>query len=187
MGLKGKIDSIKEFFKKLISTKKPLDDINGVYLGENHFLHVVNQPANNPEYVSDISGTATSFQSASRYGNIGLIAHNYLSGRYFYELKIGDRVYVMDGFQQRRSYRVTAIHKYQALNPHSSRSNFIDLETGQIQSVKDVFNRIYTGDHHLVLQTCIEKGNIKEWGRLFIMAEPAFSEPVELGDLKPAE
>ena len=172
MVLKGKRNPLRNAIRKLFSSKKPLEDINGVYLGQDHFLRVVNQPSNKPEFVSDISGVVTNFQLASRFGNIGLIAHNYLGGRHFSDLKIGDMVYVMNGFQDKRCYQVTSIHCYQALNPRSSRSNFIDLETREMHSVNEVFKKIYTGEHHLVLQTCIEKGNIKEWGRLFVIAVP---------------
>lgn len=172
MCLKGRRNSVKNALKKLFTSKKPLEEISGVYLGQNRFLRVVNQPNKKPEFVSEISGVATNFQLATRYGNIGLIAHNYLGGRHFCNLKVGDRVYVMDGYQQRRCYQVTSIQQFQALNPRSSRSNFIDLDTRQLFSVNEVFKRIYTGNHHLILQTCIEKGNIKEWGRLFVIAEP---------------
>jgi len=158
--------------KGFFSPKKPIEDVNGIYFGDNRYLRVVNQPGGKPEYVSDISGVATNFQLASRYGNIGLIAHNHLGGRHFCDLKIGDVVYVMNGVRQTRRYKVTSIHQYQALNPRSPRSNFIDLETRQTFSASEVFKHIYTGNHHLILQTCIEKGNIKEWGRLFIVAEP---------------
>jgi hypothetical protein len=166
------------FFKKIIqrfTAKKPLDDVNGVFFGENHFLRVVNQPSGKPEYISDVSNAVTSFQLAENYGNIGLLAHNYLSGRYFNDLKIGDRIYTMNGFRQQRIYKVTGIRRFQALNPRSSRSDFIDLDSGQRCTVNDVFRQIYTGDHHLTLQTCIQNSGDREWGRLFILAEPIYT------------
>jgi hypothetical protein len=146
--------------KNLFSSKEPLAGINGVYLGENRFLRVINQPEGKPEYVSSMSGIATNFQLASNYGNIGLIAHNYLGGRYFEQMKIGQIIYVMNGNRQHQEYRVTRIYRFQALNPRSTRSDFIDLDTQQRRTVSDVFKQIYTGNHHLVLQTCIEKGII---------------------------
>lgn len=162
-----------DFANKFKSSKLPFEDISGIYLGNDRYLRVTAQPQGKPEYVSNVSGVATHFQLASRYGTIGLLAHNYLGGRYFLDLKLGDAIFVMDGHRRSRCYRVTKTHQYQALDPRNPRSHFIDLETRQVHSAKDVFQRIYTGSHHLVLQTCIQKGYIKEWGRLFIIAEPA--------------
>ena len=135
-------------------------------------MRVVDQPSGRPEFVSSISGVATNFQLAARYGNIGLIAHNYLAGRHFSELNIGDPVYVMDGHGHKKPYQVREMLQYQALDPHNVRSNFRDLETEKIFTVSDVFRRIYMGQHHLILQTCIKKGNNDEWGRCFILAYP---------------
>ncbi len=174
MKRKEKTRPLSKILEKLFRSKQPIEDVSGVYLGEDRFLRVVAQPSGRPEYVSEITGVATNFQLAARYGNIGLIAHNYLGGKYFGDLKVGDRLYVFNGRRQRQRYRVSQILRYQALTPRSPRSDFIDLDTRRLHSVSDVFRRIYTGQHHLVLQTCIERGTIKEWGRLFIIAEPDF-------------
>src|SRR4030042_5091203 len=108
--------------KSLFSSKRPLEDVSGVYLGNNRYLRVVQQPGGRPEYVSGISGVATSFQLASRYGTIGLIAHNYLGGRFFLDLKEGDVVHVLDARGRARRYQVTNIRQFQALEPRSPRS-----------------------------------------------------------------
>jgi hypothetical protein len=167
------IKSIKAFF----SSKKPLEDVSGVYLGDNRYLRIVQQPRGRPEFVSGMSGVATSFQLASQYGTIGLIAHNFLGGKFFLESKVGDEIHVLDGWGRSRCYRVISIRQFQALEPRSPRSQFIDLETYQTSSASEVFKEIYTGEHHLVLQTCIEKGQIKEWGRQFVIAEPVNNQP----------
>jgi len=172
-GLKTLVQKVVRRF----TAKKPLADINGVFFGGNHFLRVVNQPDGKPEYVSDVSNAVTSFQLASKYGNIGLIAHNYLSGQYFGELKLGDHIYTMNGFRQQRIYQVTGIRRFQALNPRSARSDFIDLDTRQRLTVNDVFRQIYTGEHHLILQTCIQNNGDQEWGRLFVIAQPIYTIP----------
>jgi hypothetical protein len=161
-----------ERIRKAFAPKRTFGDVSGVYLGNERYLRVIQQPAGKPEYVSSISGVATHFQLAERHGNIGLLAHNYLGGRYFLDLKIGDDIYLMDGHRRTMRYRVARMYHYQALDPRSPRSQFIDLETRQVNSASDVFKRVYTGSHHLVLQTCIQKGYIKEWGRVFIIAEP---------------
>ncbi len=154
------------------AAKKPIKIVSGVYFGKDRFLRVVDQPADKPGYVSSISNTATNFQLAARYGNIGLIAHNYLGGRLFNDLEIGDKIYVMDGFGHKKDYRVIEMLRYQAVNPRSTRSNFISLENKKLYTATDVFKRVYTGKHHLVLQTCIRKGRNQEWGRIFIIAQP---------------
>lgn len=164
---------IKRLLEKITVPKRLIEDVSGVYLGKNRFMRVVSQPAGKPEFVSSISGVATRFELPSRYGNIGLIAHNYLSGKHFLELKQGDSLFVMDGFGRSRRYQVTTVRRYQALQPRSPRSNFIDLDTQEFCSASEVFKRVYMGDHRLVLQTCIERGNIEEWGRFFVIAEPA--------------
>ncbi|MCD6577112.1 MAG: sortase [Anaerolineaceae bacterium] len=154
------------------AAKKPIEAISGAYFGKNRFLRVIEQPHGRPGYVSSISNTATNFQLAARYGNIGLVAHNYLGGRIFNDLEIGDEVYLMDGYGRRKRYRVVETLRYQAVNPRSTRSNFINLKNKQLCSASDVFKRVYTGKHHLVLQTCIKKGKNEEWGRIFIIAHP---------------
>ena len=156
--------------KKL--AKRSFDSINGVYFGKNRFLRVINQPSGRPEYVSNISNTATNFELAARYGNIGLIAHNYLGGRLFHDLHVGDPIYVMDGYGRKKNYQVSEMISYQAVSPRSTRSNFINLKTNQLCTASDVFKRVYTGKHRLVLQTCIKKGSNQEWGRMFVIARP---------------
>ena len=164
--------SKKEIREQRKAAKKPIEGISGVYFGKNRFLRVVDQPTGNPGYVSSISNTATNFGLAARYGNIGLVAHNYLGGRLFKEVEIGDDIFIMDGFGGKRNYRVIEMLRYQAVNPRSTRSNFINLESKQLCTATDVFKRVYTGKHHLVLQTCIKKGKNEEWGRIFIIAQP---------------
>ena len=163
---------LSERIRKALAPKKSFGDVSGIYLGDERYLRVVPQPEGKPEYVSSISGVATHFQLAQRHGNIGLLAHNYLGGRYFLDLKVGDDVFLMDGHRRTMRYRVARMYHYQALDPRNPRSQFIDLENQQVYSASDVFKRVYTGSHHLVLQTCIQKGYIKEWGRVFIIAEP---------------
>lgn len=164
--------SKKEIREQRKAAKKPIEGLSGVYFGKNRFLRVVDQPTGKPGFVSSISNTATNFQLAARYGTIGLVAHNYLGGRLFKEVEIGDDIFLMDGFGRKRNYRVSEMLRYQAVNPRSTRSNFINLENKQLYTATDVFKRVYTGKHHLVLQTCIKRGKNEEWGRIFIIAQP---------------
>ena len=154
------------------SSKRYMEGIRGIYLGKDRYLRVVDQPQANPAFVSNISNTATNFRLAEKYGNIGLIAHNYLGGRHFHEIQVGDEIHVMDGYGQRRSYKVKELLNYQAVNPRSVRSDFINLDDKKMYTATDVFKRVYKGKHHLVLQTCIKKGQNEEWGRKFVIAYP---------------
>jgi hypothetical protein len=168
----GEKSSRKVKREKKKQEKRLIREISGVYFGKNRFLRVVNQPSSSPAYVSNISNTATNFRLASKYGNIGLIAHNYLGGRLFHDLEVGDNVHIMDGFGRKKIYQIKEMLRYQAVDPRNVRSNFIDLDSNKLCSANDVFKRVYKGKHHLVLQTCIKKGKNEEWGRKFIIAYP---------------
>ena len=61
--------------------------LRGVYVPNVLALPIVQQPADKPYYVSNHNGEATQFSIASQYGNIGLLAHNNLSGRFFSQLE----------------------------------------------------------------------------------------------------
>jgi hypothetical protein len=67
---------------------------------------------------------------------------------------------------------VEDIQQYQALQPFSPYSNFRDLETQSILTAEQLFNKVYRGEFHLTLQTCIENEGNLSWGRLFIIARP---------------
>src|SRR5512139_396553 len=65
------------------------DILRGVYVQNVLALPVVQQPADQPYYVSSRDGELTQFSLVSRYGNIGLLAHNTLSGSLFSGLAPG--------------------------------------------------------------------------------------------------
>jgi hypothetical protein len=149
------------------------NQIVGVYVENVLALRVVQQPPSNPAFVSNIMGTATQFLLAYTVaGNIGLLAHNYLSGGLFFQLKPGDVVQLIYGDGAVWEYEVGEIQEYQALNPNSPTSDFLNLATGETLSANDLFNRIYIGQHHLAFQTCIQRDNLDTWGRLFVIAPP---------------
>src|SRR6188474_1642553 len=62
--------------------------LRGVYVPDVLALPVAQQPVDRPYYVSSHNGEATQFAMASQYGNIGLLAHNTLSGKLFSQLSI---------------------------------------------------------------------------------------------------
>lgn len=147
----------------------------GVYVSHVMALRVVQQPAGNPGYVSATEGVATQFSLAARYDVIGLLAHNFAAGSAFFRIQSGDIITLVYGDGQTADYQVSEIHAYQALSPNSPSSAFKDLDSGQTLSAQDVFNQVYTHGPHLTLQTCIQKGEVDSWGRLFIIAQPVSS------------
>lgn len=145
----------------------------GVYVPQVLALKVAQQPANNLAYVNTSPGYATQFALAARYGVTGLLAHNYLSGALFSNLAVGQEVDVVYGDGLIRRYRVLILRHFQALNPTSPTSNFVDLDqkSGAQISYTDLFYQIYTGDR-VVFQTCITANGNTSWGRLFVIATP---------------
>jgi len=148
------------------------DVLRGVYVSSALALPVVQQPNNNPGYVSSRNGLATQFSMAAQYGNIGLLAHNNLSGRSFSHLAVGQEVRLIYGNGRVEYFVITEILQYQALQPTSMLSAFRDLVTDETITANQLFEHIYTGKRHVTFQTCIEANGNLSWGRLFIVAEP---------------
>lgn len=148
------------------------DHVRGVYVPNQFALPVEQQPYGSPGYVSKNDDRVTQFRMANQYGNVGLLAHNYLSGQEFFDLAAGDEVRLVHGDGSVEYFVVSEILRYQALQPHSPYSSFRNLENDQIISVEKMFKRVFFGDRHVTFQTCIEKDGEKSWGRLFIIAIP---------------
>jgi len=146
--------------------------IRGVYSDGVLAFPVVQQPINQPGFVSSIDEVITEFSLSGANGVTGLLAHNYLAGKYFYELNIGDEIDIIYGDGEIRSYEISQFQEYQALQPNSPQSKFVDLITRKEITATELFKRVYVGDHHLTLQTCIQIGEIDSWGRIFIIANP---------------
>ena len=146
--------------------------LRGVYVTDVLALSVVQQPAGFPFYVSNQEGETTQFGMASQYGNIGLLAHNTLSGRSFAHLSIGQLVRLVYGDGRVENFVVTEIMRFRASNPESVSSSFRNLDRNETLSASEMFNRAYAGERHLVFQTCIEAGGDPSWGLLFIVALP---------------
>ena len=164
------IPSLDQFSAAL--NKGQANVVAGVYAPELFALRVVKQVADNPGYVSPMNGTVTQFGMATQYGTTGLLAHNYLSGAYFSKLALGQEIDIVNGDGTIRRYAVTNIRRFQALNPSSPYSNFVDLENSGAQlSSTDLFNQIYAGGK-VVFQTCINANGNWSWGRLFVTATP---------------
>lgn len=142
----------------------------GVFV-ENLFSYpIIQQPANQPAYISSSAGEVTEFRIVRQQtGNEGLIAHNYLAGSQFFSLKPGDIAEIVLGDGSVIEFEIYAVEDYQALTPNSPTSDFLDLATGAKLSASDLFYRVYGGDLTLTFQTCINRNNLSTWGRTFII------------------
>lgn len=146
--------------------------LRGVYVPDVLALPVVQQPWGNAGYVSPSDGEATQFRMAAQYGTVGLLAHNHLSGRQFSLLKAGQEVHLVYGDGRFETFIVTEVLRYQALQPTSPYSSFLNLDREETLSAEGMFKRVYFGDRHVTFQTCIEFGGDLSWGRLFVIAVP---------------
>jgi len=149
-----------------------VDSLRGVYIPNVLALPIVQQPSGNAGYVSSNDGQATQFAMASQFGNVGLLAHNYLSGKSFSQIAVGQEVRLVYGDGRVEYFVVTEILQYQALQPNSPWSSFRDLNDNTTLNAEQMFKRVYTGDRHLTFQTCIQAEGISSWGRLFVVAVP---------------
>jgi hypothetical protein len=148
------------------------DVLRGIYVPEVLALPVVQQPANAPYYVSNQDGEVTQFAIASQYGNVGLLAHNTLSGRLFAGLAAGQEVRLIYGDGKVEYFVVAELLRFQAMQPESISSSFRNLEGDEILSAGEMFYRAYAGERRAVFQTCIEANGNPSWGRLFVVAVP---------------
>jgi hypothetical protein len=101
-----------------------------------------------------------------------LLAHNTLAGRDFSRLSIGQQVRLVYGDGRVEDFLVANILRFQASNPESVSSSFLNLDRNETLSAGEMFTRTYTGERHLVFQTCIAANGNASWGRLFIIAVP---------------
>ena len=146
--------------------------LRSVYVPDVLALPIVQQPADDPYYVSSHDGEATQFSIASQYGNIGLLAHNNLSGKSFSKLSVGQEVELVYEGGGVEDFVVTKVLRFQALQPQSQQSSFLDLDNSETLSASQMFNRVYAGSRHLTFQTCIKANGNASWGRLFVVATP---------------
>jgi hypothetical protein len=146
--------------------------LRGVYVSDVLALPVAQQPADDPNYVSRKAGEATQFSTASQYRNVGLLAHNNLSGKSFSQLAVGQKVWLIYGDGTIESFIVTEVLHFQALEPKSALSAFRSMSNDKVLSARQMFNLVYSGPHHLTFQTCIKANGNWNWGRLFIVAMP---------------
>lgn len=153
-------------------TNGAADTVTGVYVADLIKLKVLQQPAQDVAFVSNEDGTATQFQSPALYGVIGLLAHNFLSGKHFFSLAPGQEIRIVYGSGSFRRYQVSAIADFERMTRFDIRSDFRDLKTNELLSSKDLFARYYREGNYLTLQTCLEGGGYSNWGVRMITAVP---------------
>jgi hypothetical protein len=146
--------------------------LRGVYVPDVLALPIIQQPASNAGYVSLEDGKATQFSLASKFGNIGLLAHNHLAGRFFSQLAVGNEVRLVYGNGKVEYFVIKEVLQFQALQPTSPYSTFHNLNKDETLTAEQMFKRVYVGDRHLTFQTCIAKDGVSSWGRLFVIAVP---------------
>jgi hypothetical protein len=148
------------------------NDRVGVFVEDQFQYPIVQQPANNPAFVTSNQGEVTEFRIVRQQtGNEGLIAHNYLAGGSFFNLQVGDVAQVVLGDGSVIEFEIFAIHDFQALSPNSPTSDFLNLDTGEKLSASELFYMVYGGELTLTFQTCINRNNVSTWGRTFVIGE----------------
>ena len=145
-------------------------ELRGIHVRGIMALRVVRQPPGHSEYVSNSSDAITLFDSATRAGSTGLLAHNFLAGHLFSALETGQSIHLVYGDGRVSEFRITRVLRYRALQPASTRSSFEDLQDGRILDARALFMETYGTPRALVLQTCIASGSELSWGRLFVVA-----------------
>jgi hypothetical protein len=160
--------------------------LRGVYVPNVMAFSVEQQPSGYAGYVSTADSIVTQFSIATQVGNVGLLAHNTHAGAYFSGIAQGNLIVLVYGDGHTETFMAQSIQRYQALDPLNPYSQFKDLETQTMFTAEELFNKVYRGDYHLTLQTCIENNGNASWGRLFIVAAPVDNASL-VGSLLPQE
>jgi hypothetical protein len=146
--------------------------LRGVYVNDLFALPIVQQSSSNAGYVSTEDNTLTQFGMVSQFGNVGLLAHNSLSGQLFTQLFPGMSLQLIHGDGQIEYFLVTHVYRFRATSPFSVTSDFVNLDTKEYLSATALFAKVYKGSRHVTFQTCISNDGNSSWGRLFVIAEP---------------
>jgi hypothetical protein len=170
LGNSAALPTFTDFSKSVQDGQK--DVVRGVYADKVLAFPIVQQPSGNAGYVSNKDGSVTQFGMASQFGNIGLLAHNNLAGKFFSQLTAGQEIRLVYGDGHVEYFVVKEVLKFQALQPTSMHSSFKNLDKDETLTAEQMFKRVYTGDRHVTFQTCIEANGQLSWGRLFVIAVP---------------
>jgi len=164
--------SLNDFSSSVINGQS--DEVVGVYIPGLLALPVGQQPKGNASYVTREPHKATQFSLASKYGTVGILAHNDLAGAQFSSIRQNQYAIIVYGDGRLEYYIIEEFQEYQALTPTSTFSDFINQDgSNEKLTAGQLFSRVYGQDNRLVLQTCIAAHGDPSWGRLFIIAKPA--------------
>jgi hypothetical protein len=163
-------DNFTDFISNVVDGQSDIPQ--GVYVQDVLQLPIVQQPTENPVYVSNKPGVVTQYRSAAENGITGLLAHNYLSGELFDQLAVGQEVRIIYGNRLVRQYKVASVQHFQKLNPSDLQSDYLDLSDGKKMTTSQVFQEFYQGSDHVTFQTCLKEGGIWNWGLVFVVATP---------------
>ena len=169
-GEETNLPSIDTFVSQV--TNGQAGELRGIYIPELLAAPVVGQPSGDNDFVSPRQNVVTQFNLAAQFGATGLLAHNYLAGENLAALQHDQIFYLVYGDGRVAAFLIKEILRYQALEPESSYSRFVDLENNNILTTTELFTRVYNRPGKVILQTCISRENNLSWGRLFIIAEP---------------
>jgi len=164
------LPSFTEFSKTVQNNEAGI--LRGVYVPDTLAFPVIQQPAGQAGYVSPTDGEITQFGMASQFGNVGLLAHNTLSGKFFSNLAVGQEVRLVYGDGRVEYFVIKQVLQFQALEPTNPYSSFRDLTNDENLTAEQLFKKVYRGDRHVTFQTCIEGNGNQSWGRLFVIAVP---------------
>jgi hypothetical protein len=115
---------VRQFAELLYTDEAGL--IRGVYVEDKFAFPVIQQPEGKDLFVSSKLGRVTQFNLAAQNGITGLLAHNFLSGKEFYEIETGDTIWIIYGDKELASDQVTSIRSYQKLI-HPTRKDYHDM------------------------------------------------------------
>ena len=169
--LEASFIALEDFTERIKNDKA--DQLVGVYVQDLLAARIIQQPAGSPEFVSPRGNIVTQFSNATQYRSTGLLAHNYLAGVAFHSLQKGQLVQLIHGDGHITEFVVDEAMHFQALNPKSPTSDFIDLSSGERLSAAKLFLMAYNHPGSVVFQTCINAEGNKSWGRLFVIAYPS--------------
>lgn len=164
------LPGLEEFIRQVADGQA--NRVRGLYVSGVLALRIVQQPPGDAAFISRQEGTATEFQNADAFGVVGLLAHNFLSGRDFFHLKPGQELDLIYGDGTVQRYRVSEIDDFQRLSVTDLSSDFQELASNQVWTANEVFAKFYQQTKSLTLQTCIERNGNWSWGVRMILAKP---------------
>jgi hypothetical protein len=166
----GDLPSLDAFVEQVSNGQA--DELRGIYIAEILAAPIVQQPAGMDDFISPWQNILTRFSLASKFGSTGLLAHNYLAGETFALLQEGQVIHLIHGDGRISTFMVSDILQYQALEPDSISSTFVDLQSHALLTYSELFTKVYNRPGQVIFQTCMEAGDHLSWGRLFVIAEP---------------